>query len=142
VQLSKKSQKKGGNGMTRRYTSLVLAALIGALVLGACGGGAAPTAAPAAKAFTVEATEFAFSPNAFNAKVGDDITFTVTNAGTIEHNFVVFDPSGSEVSRTSIAVGAKATLNVKPATAGAYTIDCDIAGHKEAGMVATLTVTQ
>jgi len=126
--------------MIRRYSPIVLVMLIAALALSACGGGTTP--APSAKAITLDAAEFSFTPNAFTAKVGEEVTFTITNKGTLEHNFVVFDSSGAELTRTSIAVGSSATAKVKPSAAGAYEIVCDVAGHKEAGMVATLTVSE
>jgi len=123
--------------MIRRVSRMCLVALAVALTLGACGGGGGT---PAAKTLSVEAIDFGFAPNAFTAKVGEDITFSISNKGALEHNFVVFDPSGAEVGRTSIAIGATGSLTVKPSVAGAYSVVCDIAGHKEAGMVATLTV--
>lgn len=126
--------------MTRRSSVVAFFVLVAALALSACGGGANPT--PSGKTFNLDASEFAFAPNAFNAKVGEEITFSITNKGALEHNFVVFDPFGSELGRVAIPLGSTATLKVKPAAAGAYAIDCDVPGHKEAGMAATLTVSQ
>jgi len=127
--------------MTRRLSLIALFVLAVALALSACGGGGT-SPAPSGKTFKVDASEFAFAPNAFSAKAGEEITFSITNKGTLEHNFVVFDPSGSELARVTIAAGSTASLKVKPAAAGAYAIDCDVPGHKGAGMVATLTVSQ
>ncbi len=124
--------------MNRRLLTAVLAALLTALTLSACGGGAPAT--PAARSIAVDASEFAFAPNAFTATVGEELTFTVTNVGTLEHNFVVFDAAGTELARTSVPVGSNASATVTPSAAGTYEIVCDVAGHKEAGMVAALTV--
>ncbi|HEY4689135.1 MAG TPA: cupredoxin domain-containing protein [Anaerolineae bacterium] len=124
--------------MIRRASAILLVALVVTLALSGCNGGSAGT--PASKAFSVEATEFAFSPNAFTAKVGDEITFNITNKGTIEHNFVLFDPSGKEIGRAAIAIGQSTSVKIKPAAAGEYLIECDIPGHKDAGMTAKLTV--
>ncbi len=126
--------------MIRRFSPIVLLALIAALALSACGGGTSP--APSGKTFKVDASEFAFAPNTFSAKVGEEITFSITNKGALEHNFVVFDPSGNELGRVAISAGSTASLKVKPAAAGAHAIECDVPGHKEPGMVATLTVSQ
>lgn len=126
--------------MTRRFTLLVLAALIGALALTACGGGGGGGGGASSKTFNVDATEFAFAPNTFDAKAGEEITFNVSNKGTLEHNFVVFDPSGAEIARGTIAVGATSPVKATPSAAGDYTVVCDVAGHKEAGMTGTLTV--
>lgn len=128
--------------MFRRFSIVIIAALSAALVLSACGGGGTPAASgPATQSFNVDATEFQFSPKTFTAKVGEEITFNITNKGTLEHNFVVFDPSGAEIARTTVAVGATASVKVTASQAGTYPIDCDIPGHKEAGMEGTLTVT-
>ncbi len=125
--------------MFRRFSALMLILTAMALSLGACGGGDA-TPTPAAKTFNITATEFAFAPNAFTAKVGEAITFTVTNNGTLEHNFVVFDPSGAELGRITVPVGSSANVNLTASTAGTYAIVCDIPGHREAGMEGTLAV--
>ena len=127
--------------MNRRLLTIVLTALIAALALSACGGGGpAATPTPAARSIAVDASEFAFAPNAFTAKVGEELTFSVTNKGALEHNFVVFDALGKELARTTIAVGSNVSAKVTPSAAGAYEIVCDVPGHKEAGMVAALTV--
>lgn len=126
--------------MARRYVLVVLAVLTAMLALVACGGGSTPTPAPEAKVFSVTAKEFAFEPNAFTAKIGDDVVFTIVNRGTLEHSFVVFDPSGAQLARVSVAVHATGTVKLKPAAAGVYTLDCDFPGHKTAGMTGTLTV--
>ncbi len=119
----------------------LLAVLIAALALAACNGGST-TPAPSTKSFPVETSEFAFAPNAFTAKVGDAIAFVITNKGALEHNFVVFDPSGKEVARAAIQPGATGTVNVKPSIDGVFAIVCDVAGHTDAGMTGTLTVTK
>jgi uncharacterized cupredoxin-like copper-binding protein len=124
--------------MTRRFASLVAVALIATFALAACGGGGG--GAPAARTLSVDAAEFTFTPNSFTAKVGEALTFTINNKGTLEHNFVVFDPLGAEIARTTVAIGSSANVNVTVSSAGDYGIVCDVAGHKEAGMVATLTV--
>src|SRR3990170_708141 len=76
--------------------------------------------APAPVALT--ATEFKWAPKDVSVAAGD-ATFNVVNKGTVEHNFVVEDPKGK--------------VNLK---AGKYAIVCTVPGHREAGMVATLTV--
>jgi uncharacterized cupredoxin-like copper-binding protein len=132
--------------MIRRKAATLLAVLMIALALGACAGtsdqapGSDVPPASLASTITIEATEFAFTPSTFTAQVGEEITFEVTNNGTLEHNFVVLDPSGAEVARTSLAVGVTESVLVMPMLAGDYTIVCDIEGHQQAGMQAALTV--
>jgi len=134
--------------MIRRYAASTLAALVAALTLTACAGagtgdltpsdGGPPS--PSGNVIEIEATEFAFTPNTFTAQVGQAIAFEVTNNGALEHNFVVLDASGMELARTTIAVGGTESVEVMLAEAGAYTIVCDIEGHRESGMQASLTV--
>ena len=127
---------------------IVLLTLVGVLVialLAACSGGTVGgTQAPASsggKSFNVSATEFEFKPNKFEAQVGQKVTFKVTNKGTVEHNFVVLSPDGSqELTQMTTQPGETKSLEFTPTEAVTYQIDCNIAGHKEAGMVAELIV--
>jgi uncharacterized cupredoxin-like copper-binding protein len=129
---------------------IVLLALVSVLVialLAACSGGTVGgTKAPASgstggKSYNVSATEFQFTPNKFDAKVGQKLTFKVTNKGTVEHNFVILSPDGSqEMTKISTQPGETKTLEFTPTEAVTYQIDCNIAGHKEAGMTGELAV--
>ncbi len=93
--------------------------------------------APAPVAMT--ATEFKWTPKDVNVAAGD-VTFNVVNKGTVEHNFVVEDPKGKVVKEVdSIQPGKSAQVKVT-LKAGKYAIVCTVPGHREAGMVATLTV--
>ncbi len=114
-----------------------------AVALAACGGGGSGSAAQptSGKTYDVAATEFAFSPNTFTGTVGQPITFKVNNKGTVDHTFVIRSADGSQVlAKTTIKVGTSESLEFTPTAAGNYVIDCDLPGHKEAGMTGTLTV--
>jgi uncharacterized cupredoxin-like copper-binding protein len=127
----------------RRVSLLLVLGLVAVLALAACNGGGAATptsSAPAGKTYSVDATEFAYSPNTFTAKVGEKITFNVTNKGTIDHTFVILGQNGQEAAKILIAVGATQQLEYTPTAAGDYKIECDIPGHAEAGMTGKLTV--
>ena len=127
---------------------IVLSALVGALVialLAACSGGTVGgTKAPAGgggKTYNISATEFQFTPNKFDASVGQKVTFKVTNKGTVEHTFVILSPDGSqELAKLSAQPGETKSLDFTPSAAGTYPIDCNVAGHKEAGMTGELNV--
>ena len=129
---------------------IVVLTRVGVLVialLAACSGGTVGgTKAPASggsggKTFNVTATEFEFKPNKFEANVGQKVTFKVTNKGTVEHNFVILSPDGSqELTKMTTQPGETKTLEFTPTEAVTYQIDCNIAGHKEAGMVGELVV--
>jgi uncharacterized cupredoxin-like copper-binding protein len=121
---------------------MIVIGLVLVVALAACGGGGgSQPASSSGSTFNVTATEFKFEPNTFNAKAGDPLTFKVTNKGTVDHNFVILNADGSqELAKTEIKVGQTATLNYTPPAAGTYQIDCNLPGHKEAGMIGTLTV--
>ncbi len=125
--------------MSRRTIVFLTAIALVAVLVTACGGGASSGSAGggAAKNVTVTATEFKFDPATIDATPGQTINLTVKNNGTIQHTWVLpqsnvkltIDP-GKTVSQTFTA----------PSTPGTYQYECDIAGHKEAGMVGQLVV--
>ncbi len=64
--------------------------------------------------------------------------FEVANDGTVMHNLTVEGGSATpDLNR-----GESATLDVGDLDPGSYVIFCSIAGHREAGMEATVTVTE
>jgi uncharacterized cupredoxin-like copper-binding protein len=132
---------------SQRVVLFVLVSVVLIALLAACSGGTIGATKPASsgsgsgKTINVSATEFAFTPNKFEGKVGEKLTFKVTNKGTVEHNFVVLSPDGSqELTKMSTQPGETKSLEFTPSEAVTYQIDCNIAGHKEAGMVGELVV--
>ena len=67
-------------------------------------------------------------------------TYNPPDAIAVTKGLTIEGRAGANRDDITIAVGGTATVKVKPIVAGAYTIDCDIPGHKESGMLATLTV--
>jgi uncharacterized cupredoxin-like copper-binding protein len=132
---------------SQRIVAFVLVSVLLIALLAACSGGTIGATKPASggssggKTINVSATEFAFTPNKFEGKVGEKLTFKVTNKGTVEHNFVILSPDGSEeLTKMTTQPGETKSLEFTPAQAVTYQIDCNIAGHKEAGMVGELLV--
>jgi FtsP/CotA-like multicopper oxidase with cupredoxin domain len=66
-----------------------------------------------------------------------DLTIDVTNAGSMVHN-LAFENGPKSVDLNSGATGMLEVGHLEP---GTYTIFCDIAGHRAAGMEARLVVT-
>ena len=125
--------------MSKRTIILLAVIALAALALAACGGGASTGSSSGGSALnvTVNATEFKFDPATINATPGQTINLTVKNVGSVQHTFVLKE---ANVSLT-IDPGKTATQTfTAPATAGTYQYECDIAGHKEAGMVGQLVV--
>jgi uncharacterized cupredoxin-like copper-binding protein len=96
-------------------------------------------AAPSAHPVPVTETEFKVALPAQKVAPGK-VTFTVRNAGKIQHDLVVSGPGVTGAAKTPlINAGQTATLTVTLA-AGSYTLYCSVPGHRAAGMVAKLTV--
>jgi plastocyanin len=128
---------------SKRFIVFVIVGVMVIVLLAACssGGGGSNPAASDSKTFNVSATEFAYTPNTFNAKPGDKLIFKVTNKGTVEHTLVIQSLDGStELAKLSVQPGETKSLDFTAKDAGIYPIVCDIAGHKAAGMTGTLTV--
>ena len=76
-----------------------------------------------------------FEPKEVAIPADTDVTFDLPNDGAAPHNFSI-DELGIDVD---IAPGetAQTVINAPP---GSYEYDCNIPGHREAGMVGTLVV--
>jgi plastocyanin len=124
--------------MSRRTILLLALVVLAALALAACGGGAASSGSSAtALNVTLTTTEFKYDPAVINATPGQTINLTVKNSGSIQHTFVF----ASANVKVTVDPGKSVTQTfTAPAAAGTYAFDCDIAGHKEAGMVGQLIV--
>ena len=142
-----------------RQRSAILAVVF-TLLLAACGQSQSTTSAP--QALSVAAKEFAFAPAALTVKAGQPVTIDLQNQGAVEHDWSVRNieingeakssgdtPSGHMMGDTgdepklhvAAGIGGKGTLTFTPSKPGRYEYYCAVAGHKEAGMVGTLTVT-
>jgi uncharacterized cupredoxin-like copper-binding protein len=115
-------------------------------------GSTQPSTTPGRVAVTL--SEFAVSPN-IRAVPAGSVTFSVTNSGKVEHEFVVLRTSdapgalpvkGGEASEDgivdeiqSVQPGAAGSLTVD-LTSGHYVLICNLPDHYAAGMYAGLTV--
>jgi plastocyanin len=124
--------------MSPRPRHLVLGLAL-AFGLAACGGDSATDegAAAASSSIEVEAGDLYYEPDAFSAAAGE-ITVTLDNVGAIEHDFIIEEAGDLDVVGM-VAPGDRATGTVE-LEAGTYTVYCSVAGHRAAGMEATLDV--
>jgi uncharacterized cupredoxin-like copper-binding protein len=103
---------------------------------------AAPTATGGSTgsgaAIDVTLGDFVIEPKTLEATAGT-VTFKVTNTGKSPHNFAVVS-NGQEVKKTKNLVNGQSDTLEIDLSAGTYQVICDIPGHKEAGMVGTLTI--
>ena len=120
------------------------------LILAACSGGGSEVST----SISVTMTDFQYIPNSFTVPAGQEIDFTATNNGGVEHSFVIMN-LGKDITtgftnadlanvyweETAIPVGQSVTDTfTAPSEPGTYQIVCAVPGHLEAGMIAKLMV--
>ena len=81
--------------------------------------------------------EFAFQPSTVNV-ASTSVTFNFSNDGQFPHNIAIDGRQGS-IFPENLTTGqsASATIDLAP---GTYTFYCPVPGHRERGMVGTITV--
>jgi uncharacterized cupredoxin-like copper-binding protein len=85
----------------------------------------------------VRMSEFRFEPATIEVRRGK-VKFKLKNTGFVEHDFVIPQLG---LRSPVVAPGQEKEWEVEiKAQPGEYRIDCDIPGHREAGMVGTLVV--
>lgn len=99
---------------------------------------ASPAASPAAggTALSVATKDIFFDPKTLEGTANVDVTITVTNKGAATHNFTIDE---LKVQTKMLAPGESEDVKIN-APAGDYQYYCSVPGHKEAGMVGTLTL--
>jgi plastocyanin len=115
----------------------VIAALlvVMALALTACGGGGGAPA-PEPLNVTLKGQDIKYDVTTITAKAGQVINVTYINEGALDHTFLI----DGMVTEQKAAPGQTINFSFTAPAAGTYQFYCDVAGHKEAGMVGTLTV--
>ena len=99
------------------------------LILLACGGSKAPSEVE------IVLKEWAIEPQEITVQAGQ-VTFTLQNAGNLEHDFKIEEMEGK--SELILPQGSGTwEVSLSP---GSYSVICSVPGHKEAGMVGTLIV--
>ena len=123
--------------MNNQWMRWMVIGLALGLALTACGGG---SAGPEPLDVTLKTdNSFLYSPVTLTTKVSQTINMTLENSGALEHTFLI-DELG--VTSGTIAAGQTGAFRFTPDQAGTYTFYCNVPGHKEGGMIGTLTVTE
>ena len=97
-----------------------------------------------------------YQPNALEVKRGEQIKFIITNAGLRAHEFILAstadnlkhaelmkkypDMEHDDPNGKTVQPGAKAEIVWRFTKTGTFEFSCLIPGHREAGMVGTVTV--
>ena len=98
-------------------------------------GSSSPTV-PGAREIAVTATSFHFQPSEIHVRTGEDVTIVLA-ASDIAHDFTI-DELGVHVAATPGQTGTGGLH--APSERGRYTAYCSVAGHRAAGMTATVVV--
>ena len=129
-----------------------------ALALSGCGTPARP-----AITVTVEEKEFAYDPITITVPVDQSVMLVFKNTGKVEHDFVIEkinladaaeDESGGHGTgghdmgdveydlHVSTPPGESSTIEFTPTESGTYEFFCTVPGHKEAGMIGKMVVSE
>ena len=97
-----------------------------------------------------------YQPNALEVKRGEQIQFAITNAGLLAHEFILAntadnlkhaalmkkypDMEHDDPNGKTVQPGAKAEMLWRFTKTGTFEFSCLIPGHREAGMIGTVTV--
>jgi plastocyanin len=88
------------------------------------------------KKFTVEGSDYKFSPSVMKVNKGDTVQITFKNVGG-DHNFVLDE---FDVETNTISDGEEEEVEFVADKAGVYEYYCSEGKHREMGMVGKLTV--
>lgn len=137
-------------------------ACVSLLLLVACQTDTQEDSTDAATGLTVVGTDtLAFVPDTFTVPAGEEVTVTFTAEPAVEHDFVIVGAAtvgtvgdaghgdhGDEhrenaddlhVAHADAGQTVTATFTINEP--GTYEVYCSVPGHRESGMIATLTVT-
>jgi uncharacterized cupredoxin-like copper-binding protein len=132
------------------------------LLLGACAPSASSSAVPGSQEARIVAVSMSddlrFDPREITVRRGETITFVLTNEGQSRHEFLIGDEAEQAAYVEEMASGdmhhaGDAGVSVEPGQSQSFTYTFDDAqaellagchepGHYDAGMVATITVTE
>jgi iron uptake system component EfeO len=113
----------------------------GLLALAACGGGgggSSSTNTVPADALVIKAEDIKFDKKDYSAPAGE-VTVALESKGAQVHSLVIFDTSNTVIGEELKVNPGQTKVETYDLPAGTYSLICDIPGHKEAGMTATLT---
>ena len=126
----------------RRWGLLSIASVLAIMTVtctsGSTGGGTQEQAAAAPATVEVMLSEFKIDPSTIAVPVGQPIDFSVMNMGQASHTFAV-DVAGKTYVTDLIDPGTTVVLKVPALDAGTYAAYCTVSGHKDLGMLATVT---
>lgn len=157
--------------MKSNHFTLIVFASLAAVLLAACGGAPSGSQTVAPAEFTITATDIAYDLTDLSVRAGQPVEIALQNEGALVHDFSISaipvsgevlaeEGMGSDHSmmadhdmameghgeepavHVAAAPSTTGTVSFTPSAAGTYEYYCTVEGHKEAGMVGTLVVTE
>ena len=123
--------------------ALIIGALLTGVVLAACGGDDGTDVSDAGTdtqvdggAIQVIAEDIHFADKSYATDAGT-VTVSYRNDGSLNHTLLIEDVDGFKLEVSSNGDEDEGTVALDP---GAYTLYCDVPGHRDAGMEATLEI--
>ncbi len=129
-----------------RSSRAVILLVAATLMLGACG--------PKKVSLAITMTDFKFEPASWEVPAGAEVTVTLTNSGSVLHEWVLLkqgyivtppfsdEKDGANVLEDhDVEAGQTSTFTfTAPTEAGSYSVVCGVPAHIESGMVGTFVV--
>jgi plastocyanin len=119
---------------------VLLPLIIGAIALSSCSGdddsGDAAPVGPGDGGVEVVARDIEFGESEYGTPAGE-VQLRYVNEGSIAHTLLIDDVDGFKLEVTGNGDEDQGSVDLE---AGTYTLYCDVPGHREAGMEATLVV--
>lgn len=164
------SRNSDANSKQPRLRLPLAITAMAALTVAACGTGgtagstattgtAGTTGGQSSTELTASVKEFEFTPNTWTVPAGEEVTITITNEGTLKHEWVLLKEgvtitsedelpeSEEELEESYVEVeeevepGETKTLTFTAPPAGTYQVICAIPDHFNSGLEGTLTST-
>jgi plastocyanin len=125
---------------SRTRTGLATAVIVGGFVFAGCGGGDSSDGGTSSPADVVVHGNDAlkFDKDSYTARAGANV-IELVNDGSQPHT-LLFDDDSIDFDKLGVTKQGDTDTGSVDLPAGTYTIYCDIAGHREAGMEASLVV--
>jgi uncharacterized cupredoxin-like copper-binding protein len=121
--------------MNKRFFLVAALLVVAAMALTACGGGGGGNAVEPLNV-TLKGQDIKYDVTTITAKAGQVINVTYVNEGALDHTFLI----DGIVTEQKASPGQTINFSFTAPAAGTYEFYCNVAGHKDAGMVGTLTV--
>ena len=125
----------------KKVALLIITLLVAGLAFSAC----SLTAVGGGREITVTAREtehgMSFEPDVITVEAGDEVTFVIKNAGSVDHEFESYREGEAGIDEIIIPPGGTRRASwTAPSEAATFKVYCDLPGHRAAGMELTLKV--